>query len=399
MGGKSGFSKAGLERVHGIMAGHVAAGRLPGLVTLVSRGGEVHTDVIGTSESGGALPMRRDSIFRISSMTKPITAVAALILVEECRLRLDEPVERLLPELADRRVLRSPDARLDDTVPANRPITVRDALDFRLGLGMILEEEAFGHPFFQAAQELGISGFGPPRPGFPHAPDEWLRLVATLPLVDQPGERWTYNIGSYIQGILVERATGRPFPEFVRERILEPLGMRDTGFHVPAADLDRFTASYGVGEDGALEPYDPREGSAWSAMPAFPDGAGSMVSTADDYLAFARMLLGKGTYRGERILSRRSVELMTSNRLTPEQTRESFGGASGWGFGVAAGVRQEDLWGTPGRYGWDGGLGTSWYTDPAEDLIGILLTQRLQFPTDNPVWLDFWTSLYAALDG
>ncbi|MFB4316742.1 serine hydrolase domain-containing protein [Actinomadura sp. 21ATH] len=399
MNGGNGFGKAGLERLRRTMAGHVEAGRLPGAVTVVERHGETHVDAVGTAELGGGPPVRRDTIFRISSMTKPITAVAALILVEECLLRPDEPVDRLLPELADRRVLRAPDAEIGDTVPARRPITVRDVLDFRLGLGMILDEAAFGYPFFRAAQELGISGFGPPDPALPHAPDEWLRLLATLPLVDQPGERWTYNIGSYLQSILVERASGRPFPDFLRERIFEPLGMKDTGFQVPAADIGRFTAAYGAAEGGTLELHDPREGSAWASAPAFPDGAGALVSTADDYLAFARMLRGRGAYRGTRILSRRSVELMTSDRLTPEQSRQSFGGVNGWGHGVAVGLRRENVWDTPGRYGWDGGMGTSWYTDPEEDLVGILLTQRLEFPADNPVWLDFWTSVYTALDG
>jgi CubicO group peptidase (beta-lactamase class C family) len=397
--GSNGFTEPGLQRLRRVMAGHVDAGRVPGLVTLVERHGETHCDAIGTTELGGTAPVRADTIFRISSMTKPITAVAVLILVEECRLRLDEPIERLLPELADRRVLRSPDAPLDDTVPAERPITVRDALDFRLGLGMILTAEAFGSPYFAAAQELGISGFGPPQPDLPHTADEWLRRIATLPLIDQPGRRWSYNIGSYVQSILVERASGRPFPEFLRERIFEPLGMRDTGFAVPAADLDRFTAAYGVAADGGLELYDPREGSAWSREPAFPDGAGALVSTAQDYLAFARMLRDGGTYGGERVLSRRAVELMTSNRLTPQQCEEAFGGVDGWGYGVGVGLRGDVLWRTPGRYGWDGGMGTSWYTDPAEDLVAILLTQRLEYPTANPVWLDFWTSVYAALDG
>ncbi|MHA6631928.1 serine hydrolase domain-containing protein [Pseudonocardia sichuanensis] len=394
----NGFCGPGLERLHRVLVGHVEAGRVPGLVTLVDRHGETHVDAIGTAELGGTVPVRADTIFRISSMTKPITAAAVLMLVEECLLRLDEPVDRLLPELADRRVLRSPDAPLDDTVPTERPITVRDALDFRLGLGMILTAEAFGHPFFAAAQELGVSGFGPPRPDLPHTPDEWLARVATLPLLDHPGRRWSYNIGSYVQSILVERASGRPFAEFLRERIFEPLGMRDTGFTVPAADVDRFTAAYGVGEDGALAPYDPREGGAWSREPAFPEGAGGLVSTAGDYLAFARMLRDGGTYGGQRLLSRRAVALMTSNRLTPQQCQESFGGVDGWGFGVGVGLRGDDLWRTPGRYGWDGGMGTSWYTDPTEGLVAILLTQRLEFPTANPVWLDFWTSVYAALE-
>jgi CubicO group peptidase (beta-lactamase class C family) len=183
----------------------------------------------------------------------------------------------------------------------------------------------------------------------------------------------------------------------VRERILDPLGMKDTGFCVPAADTGRFTSAYGVGEDGALVLTDPREDGAWSRTPAFPDGAGGLVSTADDYLAFARMLLGGGSYGGERILSRPSVALMTSDRLTPAQGQEAFGGGRGWGYGVGIMTGRDHLWATPGRYGWDGGMGTSWYNDPAEDLVGILLTQRLEFPTANPVWLDFWTALYSAL--
>lgn len=390
----SGFGEPGWARLRRIMAEHVAAGRVPGLVALVERHGETRIDAIGTTELDGSVPVGPDTIFRISSMTKPITAVAVLILVEECRLRLDEPVEVLLPELADRRVLRSPGAPLDDTVPAQRPITVRDALDFRLGMGMLFSEEAFRSPYFAAAQELGIAGFGPPRPDLPHPPDEWLRRIATLPLLDQPGRRWAYNIGSFVQSILVERASGQPFAEFLRERIFDPLGMRDTGFVAPTADLHRFTAAYRVGEDGALEPFDPREGSAWSRPPAFPDGSGGLVSTAQDHLAFARMLRDGGAP----ILSRRSVQLMTSNQLTPQQCEESLGGLDGWGFGVAVGLRGGDLWRTPGRYGWDGGLGTSWYTDPAEDLVGILLTQRVEPPEANPVRRDFWTATYAALD-
>jgi CubicO group peptidase (beta-lactamase class C family) len=392
-----GFSKRRLERLHDVMAGHVEAGRAPGIVTLLARRDEVHVDALGTLALGGTAPVRRDTIFRITSMSKAVTAAAALILVEECRLRLDEPVLDLLPELADRRVLRAPDAVLDDTVPAVRPITLRDLLDFRSGLGMILEEAAFGYPFYRAVQEMGILGFGPPSPAAPHTPDEWMRLVGTLPLVAQPGERWLYNTGSYLLSVLIARATGRPLETFLKERIFEPLGMKDTGFTVPPADLDRFTDAYGVGEDGGLVLSDPARDGAWSRPPAFPDGGAGLVSTADDYLAFARMLRNKGAHAGERLLSRPAVELMTSDRLTAGQRAAALGDALGWGFGVAVATRREGF-ASPGRYGWDGGFGTSWYSDPAEDLIGILLTQRAGFPTGHPIVLDFWTSAYAALD-
>ena len=237
-----GLSKARLGRMHDVMAGYVERGEVPGIVTLVSRRGEVHVDAIGMQAIGGNDPMRRDTIFRIASMTKPITAVAAMILVEECKLRLDEPVDRLLPELADRKVLKRLDGPLDDTVPANRPITVRDLLTFRMGFGMIMAPPGT-YPIQRAATEHGI-GMGPPKPQEQPAPDEWLRRLGTLPLMHQPGEKWMYNTASDVLGVLIARASGQPLETFFRERIFEPLGMKDTGFSVPAAQLDRFATSY-----------------------------------------------------------------------------------------------------------------------------------------------------------
>ncbi len=215
------------------MAGYVERGDVPGLVTLVSRRGEVHVDAIGATGSRRQSPMRRDTIFRISSMTKPITAVAAMILVEECKLRLDEPVDRLLPELADRTVLKRLDGPLDETVPAHRPITVRDLLTFRMGFGQMMAPPD-AYPILQAANEQQI-GMGPPSPATTPAPDEWMRRLGTLPLMHQPGERWMYNTGSDVLGVLIARAAGQPLETFLRERIFAPLGMKDTGFSVPAA--------------------------------------------------------------------------------------------------------------------------------------------------------------------
>lgn len=386
------FSKGRLDRMRDVLASHVGDRTVPGLVALLARGGEAHAVVLGDQAFGGP-PMRCDSLFRISSMTKPVTAVAAMILVEECVLRLDDPVAGLLPELADMRVLSRPDAPVGDTVPARRPITVRDLLDFRLGTGMILDAEAFGYPVYEAAHALGLVGYGPPAPEATLTPDEWLAGLGSLPLVHQPGERWLYNTGSYVLGVLIARATGGSLGAFLRERIFGPLGMADTGFTVPAGDLPRFTTQYG--EDGS--PMDRPEGSPWARPPAFEDGGAGLVSTADDYLAFARMLLGRGAYGGERILSRASVELMTSGQLTPEQQADAFGGAATWGFGVSIVTRRDTLSSTPGRYGWDGGLGTSWWNDPAEDFTGILLTPRMGYPTLSPVYNDFWTTAYAAL--
>lgn len=399
--GAGALSEARLRRMHDVMAGHVDRGLAPGLVTLVSRRDEVHVDAIGALSFGGA-PMARDTIFRISSMTKPVVAAAAMILVEECVLRLDDPVDTLLPELADRRVLTSIDGPLDDTTPANRAITLRDLLTFRLGFGILIGPQA-DYPIAKAVAERKI-GNGSPQPATPHDPDEWIKQFGALPLLHQPGEKWMYNTGSDVLGVLIARASGQPLETFLRERIFEPLGMVDTAFSVPAAKIDRLATSYLADPvSGELSLFDEADGGQWSRPPAFPSGAGGLVSTADDYLAFGRMMLRKGRYDGGRILSRPSVELMTTDQLTPEQKAVSgfmpgFFDNSGWGFGVSVVTRRDAASQVPGRYGWDGGLGTSWWSDPAEDMVGILMTQRMAFPLFSPPYQDFWTSVYQAID-
>jgi len=384
--------------MHDVMAGHVERGDVPGVVTLVGRRGEVHVDAIGTKAVGGEDPMRRDTIFRIASMTKPVAAVAAMILVEECKLRLDAPVDPWLPELADRRVLKRLDGPLDDTVPANRPITVRDLLTLRLGIGAMMASPG-QYPVQEAMEEAGVAS-GSDLPG--HAPDEWMERLGGLPLIHHPGERWMYDTGSDVLGVLISRAAGQPLETFLRERIFEPLGMKDSGFSVPAAKLDRLPDCYRASsETGALELYDDAADSQWSRSPVFESGGGGLVSTVDDYLAFCRMMLNKGKHGGERILSRPSVELMTTDHLTAEQKSEAsifFRDNSGWGFGMAVFTRRDDLAATPGRFGWDGGYGTSGYSDPGEDMVGILMTQRLASSESSGLYSDFWTSAYAAID-
>ena len=207
-------------------------------------------------------------------------------------LRLDDPVDAFLPELADRRVLRDPAGPLDDTVPAARPISVRDVLTFRLGLGMDMEHWDRPQPVLERAAELGL-GAGPPAPQQAPATEEWIRRLGSLPLSYQPGERWLYHVGADVAGVLVERAAGRPFPDVLRERIFEPLGMTDTAFHVPPAKLDRFGPLTAVDPaSGALGTYDPADGQ-WSTPPAFPGGGAGLVSTVDDYLAFAAHAAGR----------------------------------------------------------------------------------------------------------
>jgi CubicO group peptidase (beta-lactamase class C family) len=394
----SGLSKPRLGRMHDVMARHVDDGGMPGLVTLVSRRGEVHVDAIGSIAIGGA-PMARDTIFRITSMTKPVTAVAAMILVEQCRLRLDDPVDRWLPELADRKVLRAIDAPLDDTLPAKRPISLRDLLTFRLGYGMI---PVFPdrYPIQQAIAEAGFAP-GPVFPAFP--PDELMRRYGSLPLIYQPGERWLYNSGTEILGVLIARVAGTSFGEFLSERIFAPLGMKDTAFFVPEAKHRRFATSYA--RDHAtqqLKVFDDPVTGKFAKPPVFENGSAGLVSTADDYNAFAQMLLNGGRLGSERILSRPSVELMTTGQIAPDQKQGSelfFGDNRGWGFGLSVFTRRDDLYTAPGRFGWDGGYGTSWYSDPREQLTGILLTQRMMDSPQPPrVMADFWTSAYQAID-
>src|SRR5258707_10795578 len=273
----AGLSRARLGRMHDYMSGYVERGEVPGLVTLVSRRGEVHVDVIGSKAIADPARMSRDSIFRISSMTKPITAGATMIVGGECKLGLDEPVDRWLPELAERKVLKRLEGPLDDTVPAHRPITVRALLTFRMGFGQMMAPPD-AYPILKAANEQQI-GMGPPTPSSMPAPEEWMRRLGSLPLMHQPGERWMYNTGSDVLGVLIARASGQPLETFLRERIFEPLEMRDTGFCVPATRLDRLATSYWTNfETGALELYDEAKGGQWSRLPAFPSGAGGLVS-------------------------------------------------------------------------------------------------------------------------
>jgi CubicO group peptidase (beta-lactamase class C family) len=395
----SGFDHAALHRLNEIMARHVADGTVGGLAWLAACGEEVEVGVAGTLTRGDAAPVGRDSIFRIASMTKPILAVGALTLVEECRLRLDEPVDDLLPEFADRRVLVEPRGPVDGaTVPANRPITVRDVLTFQLGLGMDFSAP-WPQPLLEAMAALGL-GAGPPEPQTPPGPDEWIRRLATLPLAYQPGERWLYHTGSDVLGVLMARAAGQPLDVVLQERVFEPLGMADTGF--ATSQIDRLGSCYTKDPDtGAPTVYDPPDGQ-WSKPPAFPSGGGGLVSTLDDMHAFGRLLVNGGRLPdGFRLVSPASVAAMTCDQLGtgPGSPGPSLDGSQGWGFGVGVQVRRTGLGPTVGSYGWAGGLGSSWRNDPNHDLVGVVLTTDAftsAFPPPRSIQ-DFWTGVYAAL--
>jgi CubicO group peptidase (beta-lactamase class C family) len=409
----NGFTDEGLAALDRALDGHVDRGAVPGLVALVARGGQVHVHATGHKALGDSEPIGRDAIFRIASLTKPVVGVAAMLLIQDGAMALSDPVERWLPELTERRVLRSYGADLDDAVPAARPITVEDALSFRLGFGCIFTPEPL--PVVQAEEKLKLNTLGPPWPPTPLTPDEWIAALGLLPLLDQPGELWRYNTGATVTGILIERVAGAPLAEVLRTRVFQPLGMTDTAFFVPRAKLGRFTSMYapaeiagrfGVasGDDGGLALIDGPDG-WYAAPPTLPDGAASLVSTVDDLWAFAAMLAADGAG----LLSPQSVAMMLRDRTTARDHAEMpwfFGDNAGWGLMMAvprAGVAPESGAPSAGRpygYGWDGGSGTTWRTDPATGLTGILLTQRMMTsPEPLEATKDFWSAAYAAIEG
>jgi CubicO group peptidase (beta-lactamase class C family) len=376
------------DRIRAIAEQHVGDARAPGLVALVAAGDEVHVETLGRLRIAGP-PVQRDSLFRIASTAKPITAAVTLALVDDGLIGLDEPVDRLIPELADRRVLRRPDGPLDETVPAERSITTRDLLTFTFGFGMATEmfSSRTRWPVVAASEELALSTFGPPNPAVQPDPGTWIASLGSLPLIAQPGERWLYNTGASVLGVLVARAAGKPFGEVLRTRFLEPLGMRDTAFWT--AETDRLATAYRPTRDG-LKVWD-EPGGRWSRPPAFEDGAGGLVSTADDLLAFARMLLAGGS----QVLSAELVRAMCTDQLTGEQKARGglgpdFFSDKSWGFCQA-------VYDT-GAFGWNGGFGTSWLVDPTRELTVIVLTQRLfESAALPPAHRDIQAAAYAAL--
>jgi CubicO group peptidase (beta-lactamase class C family) len=380
-----------------ILRRHIDTGYAPGAVALIAQADHAEVLAIGGQANEDAAPMRTDSIFRISSMTKPITAAAAMMLVEDGKLRLHEPIDKWLPELANRRVLKEIGAELDETVPAKRPITLEDLLTFRCGMGVVLAQPDT-YPIQRRISELQLVGFGPPDPASPIVPDEWLRRLGTLPLMAQPGEQWLYNTGSCVLGVLLARASGNSLPDLLRKRIFEPLGMKDSGFFVPGSKLNRLVSAYRL-EAGRVQRYDAPSSSAWKAVPAFPDGAAGLVSTADDYRAFSRLVLARGRAAGRHLLSEASIGAMTADHLTLAQRSGGapiLGNGRGWGFGMSVVVQPAAAGLPPGAYGWNGGLGTTWLADPQSGRTAILLTQTMfTSPAAPVVHQEVWRAVFA----
>ncbi|MAK81343.1 MAG: hypothetical protein CMJ17_05620 [Phenylobacterium sp.] len=370
------FSASGLQAIGPALQGVVDAGDLSGFVTLVWRGGKVvQVDTIGRRDVEGDKPMTRDTIFRIASMTKPITSVAALMLLEEGRLKLDDPITRWAPEFADMQVLKAADGPLDQTVPAERDITIEDLMTHRAGL-------AYGFTSMGPIAQAHETALGPAL-GTPLTPDEWMKRLGGLPLSYQPGARFHYSHATDVLGFIVARIEGKPLDRVLQDRVFGPLRMTDTAFHVPPEKSDRAAKLYRINpETDVMEevtfPY-------YASPPLFAAGGGGLVSTADDYLKFARLMLGKGEVDGVRLLKTETVEMMTADRLTEAQKAIPFMGIPFWlgqGFGLGVSVITDPVkqaWmgaGNAGAFGWPGAFGTWWQADPAADMVLIYLIQN-----------------------
>ena len=349
-----------------LLSRHIDAGTIPGAVAVLASSGDVEVVAAGLASVDGE-PMRDDSIMRIQSMTKVITSVAGLRLVEAGRLGLDDAVEEWLPELTGRRVLATPSAALDDTVPARRPITLRHLLTNTSGYGMVTTDSPLQRAMAANGTEAG------PEPVAVGA-DEWLARLAELPLAFQPGEGWRYHHSFGVLGILIARLAGQPLDQHLAQDLFDRLGMTDTAQWVPQARLDRLPAAYRHGENGLVE-TEPAGGGFYAGPPPFDVSHAELVSTVGDYYRFVRMLVDGAQVNGESVISADHLQQLTNDQVTAEcKTPDSFfpgfWDGTGWGFGV--GLTTEGP--RRGRYGWSGGQGTNFFVD-RDGTIGILLTQ------------------------
>lgn len=360
----------------------VEAGEVPGASVGVLHQGVTSLAAIGTCEPGGGAVLPDDAVMRISSNTKPMIAAMALLLVQDGVLHLDDVVEAFVPELTNRQVLRTLRAPLDDVVPARRPITVEDLLTMRMGFGFVFESDC---PTVDAAAVAGL-GFGPPDPSTPLTSNDWVTRFAALPLLEQPGTVWRYELAYAVLGVVLARASTRPLDRLMRERLFTPLGMSRTGF---VAEPKHLVPAFARNEEG-LAVFDSAHQSRWSTSPVFPDARSGLVSTAADMLRFARMLL----HDGDGLLSPELAAAMTKDHLSPQQrsspSAQAFLDGGGWGYGVGVtnGVHGR-------RYGWGGGLGTLWYTWPEYETAVVLMTQVL--PPSTALFETFIESAEASL--
>jgi CubicO group peptidase (beta-lactamase class C family) len=379
-----GLSAARLARVGQWMKGWVDSGRLPGMVTCVMRKGELaFAETYGKADVERNKPMRPDTIFRIYSMTKPLTSTAIMMLYEEGRFQLDDPIAKFIPAFANPRVYSGGSRGKIETVPAEREINFRDLLTHTSGLTYGFMESNPVDAAYRAKDGVDFQ-----------TADTSLKQVveklATLPLIAQPGKAWNYSVSTDVLGYLVEVISGQPFEKYLVEKVTKPLGMVDTDFFVPKEKHDRFAANYSAGPGGKLELLDDPAKSRYLAPRKVNSGGGGLVSTAFDYLRFCKFMLNKGELDGVRLLGRKTVELMTMNHLngdmadmgTPRFSESTYTGIGfGLGFSVMIDPAKAYIAGTPGEFAWGGAASTAFWIDPKEDMAVVLLTQLMPSST------------------
>lgn len=395
-----GFSQSRLDRIRPVMQRYIDRGEIAGILTLVARRGQVvHCETVGMADIEAGRPMRTDTLFRIYSMTKPITSVAVLMLMEEGALRLTDPIARFLPAFTDTRVWQAPRGETAEYRLATRPITILHLLTHTSGLCYGMET---GDPIDTLYKQNIWDSLGT-EPG--QTLETFVNKIAQLPLANQPGEAFRYSLATDVLGLLVQVASGIPFEQFIRERILAPLGMIDTDFYVPSEKRERFAALYGLrssGDDPTAISALPRidsPGHRYEQLPSCPMGGSGLVSTAGDYLRFARMLLDRGEYEGVRLLGRKTAEWMRMNHL-PDGVPCLDDPALGFGLGVYViqdAIRAQRFQpASTGNLGWTGAASTEFFIDPEEDMIGIVMLQSMPFWA-YPVASDFRAMVYQAL--
>jgi len=386
-----GLSSQRLQRINKVMQGYVDKNKVAGVVTMVARRGKVaHFECFGMMDMESKKPMQSDTIFRIYSMSKPVTSAAVMILYEEGHFQLNDPVSRFIPEFKDVKVfVRKTDSGVEAAEPKGE-ITIHNLLTHTSGLAYGLSKET---PVDEMYEEANIFSWD-------ETIEEKIKRLVKIPLANQPGEKWKYSISIDVLGRVVEVVSGKRFDEFLEERIFKPLGMNDTRFYVPEEKKGRFAVLYKVGDGGVLERYERGKWNNFSSSTRLFSGGAGLVSTASDYMRFCQMLLNGGELDGVRILSRKTVELMTSNNLADELLpyggSDSKGEGFGLGFSVVMDVAQTGILGSEGQYSWGGAASTGFWVDPKEELIGILMTQVM--PYSGRFTEDFKVLTYQAIE-
>lgn len=375
-----GVSSARLNRIGKAMQSYVDERKLAGLITMIARRGQVlHFECFGMMDIEAGKSMQSDTIFRIHSMTKPITSVAVMMLYEQGDFQLKDPVSRFIPGFKDLRVfVKATESGLELAEP-EREVTMQDLLTHTSGL-------VYGDP---EGSPVEAAVWQADREAEKVAPDEtleeWIQRLVRLPLAHQPGSKWHYGLSTDVLGCVVEVISGLAFDTFLEQRIFSPLGIVDTGFYVPQEKISRLATMYGPAEGGGLQIMDTPETSKYSKPKRFLSGGGGLVSTASDYMRFAQMLLNGGEMNCVRLLSRETVKLMTTNHLSDELipiqldplTSYLEGHGFGLGFAVITNVAQSGMYGSEGSYWWGGAANTFFWVDPREKLIGLIMPQFL----------------------